>query len=256
MGLVFLFLALAIIFLIITFTWGPRYLAPSFSPSVEEGVLSEDGKNYIGDRETSPFIKSYQIFYHSATKEKYARIVYTEETTSIAYELYLFDSNHKPFKVYHMDFPMIQKTARSCYIKLPKKTAGLRLILRRVNGRDFPNDDIVPISQKQRLKAAIITSVFAGLSALCLSFNFYFWQMIFFSSRPSQSVFYITISALTVMVLAFVFLYFIVPIIENHLYSPSEYTLEESQENKEESAPPQREEKTVKAKSKKEGKKE
>lgn len=256
MGLIFVFLVLAIICLVITFTWGPRYLAPSFSPSVEEGILSEDGKNYIGDRETSPYIKSYQIYYHSGSKEKFARIVYTEETTSIAYDLYLFDNSHKPFKVYHMDFPMIQKMERSCYIKLPKKTCGLRLVLRRVNGRDFPNDDIVPISQKQRLKAAIITSVFAGLSALCLSFTFYYWQMTLFPSRPYQSAFYITISALAVMVLAFVFLYFLVPIIENHLYSPSEYTLEENHENKEESAQPQSKEKTVKAESKKEGKKE
>ena len=256
MGFIFLFLALAIICIVITFTWGPNYLAPSFSPSVKEGVLSKDGKNYIGDREASPFIKSYQIFYHSGSKEKFARVIYTEETTSIAYDLYLFDSNHKPFKVYHMNFGMISKTERSHYVKLPKKTAGLRLILRRVNGRDFPSDDIVPISQQQKLKASIITAVFAGFSSLCLSFAFYFWQMTLFGGRPSQSVFYLTISALAVMVLAFVFLYFIAPIIENHLYSPSEYTKEENPDSEEESGASKKAKKTAQADAEKEGKKE
>ena len=141
MGLFLLFLFLGIFALILAFTIGPHYVSPSVSPNLKEGLLSEDGTSYIGEKEAVPYIESYSIVYHAESRTRYARIVYTGKAHSLAYDLFLFDKNHRPFKVLTLDFPIIDEKTKTHYIALPPSTRGLLIRIREADGASYPKDD-------------------------------------------------------------------------------------------------------------------
>ncbi|MDD6241338.1 MAG: hypothetical protein PUA93_07155 [Eubacteriales bacterium] len=222
MGLFLLFLFLGIFALILTFTIGPRYVSPSISPSLKEGLLSEDGTSYIGEKEVVPYIESYSIVYHAESRTRYARVVYTGKAHSLAYDLFLFDKNHRAFKVLTLDFPIIDEKTKTHYIALPPSTRGLLIRIREADGASYPKDDQFVPDPKKRLIGSIITALFAGLGSFSL--NIAFTHLIHFSwtgeSAPSVNLFLFLCIALIVAVLVFLFSYFFAPMIDEALSSP------------------------------------